>query len=257
MGEPYFADEHVQLFHGDMHELLPELAVRGDAVITDPPYGETSLAWDRWPSGWPALVAEYTSSMWCWGSMRMFLGQHSDFASAGWKLAQDVVWEKNTGSGMAADRFRRVHEHALHWYCGKWSEIYHVPPRVPSDLAVSRSAVGSKHQRSKAKHLGAHDVSSWVDDGSRLVRSVIQAKNLRGFALHPTEKPQAVLRPLIEYSVPPGGVVLDPFAGSASTLLAARTLGRRAIGIEANEEYCERAAKRLAEVDLFSGGDVA
>lgn len=70
--------------------------------------------------------------------------------------------------------------------------------------------------------------------------------------IHPTEKPGAILAPLIEYAVPVGGLVLDLFAGSASTLLAARTLGRRAVGIEASEAYCEAAAKRLSVVDLFT-----
>lgn len=265
--EPYFADEHVQLYLGDMRELLPELDVRADACITDPPYGETSLAWDRWPTGWPALVAEYTNSLWCFGSMRMFLDRRDEFE--GWKLSQDVighdedetpvygdvhvVWRKTSGSGFAADRFRKVHEHALFWYRGAWSDIRHEVPRV-SRSGPPKATVNVKAPRSQ--HLGAMLVGTpWVDDGTRLLHSVIHTKNLRGFALHPTEKPQPVLRPLIEYSVPPGGLVLDPFAGSASTLLAARTLGRRAIGIEANEAYCEAAAKRLSVQDLFTGTD--
>lgn len=249
MIKPYFADDHVQLYHGDMRELLPELAAQADAVITDPPYGETALAWDRWPAGWPELAANHASSLWCFGSFRMFLDHRDEFA--GWRLSQDVVWEKGNGSGFATDRFRRVHEHALHFYRGPWADVHHETPRVPYE--------GRERHVIRAGRLGpthAGDIATTPYDVTRdrLTRSVVYAKNLRGRALHPTEKPIQVLAPLIEYAVPAGGLVLDPFAGSASTLLAARTLGRRAIGIEASEEYCERAAKRLSEADLFSGG---
>jgi len=250
--EPYFADEHVQLFHGDMRELLPELAVQADACVTDPPYGETALAWDRWPDGWPALVAEYTNSMWCFGSMRMFGLHWQEFTGAAWRFSQDVVWRKPFGSGFQADRFRRVHEHAVFWYQGAWKAVHHDVPRVNVD--VKRTYSVHRPSSRRTVHMGTAGDSTWVDDGTRLTESVIEARTLfRRGAIHPTQKPEAILAPLIEYATPDGGLVLDPFAGSASTLLTARTLGRRAVGIEASEEYCERAAKRLAVQDLFTG----
>lgn len=263
--KPYFADDHVQLYLGDMRELLPEIDVRADACITDPPYGETDLTWDRWPAGWPALVAGYTSSLWCFGSMRMFLTQRDEFV--GWKLAQDyvgefevdtMVWEKNAVSGPGlGDRFSRVHELATQWYRGMWRDIYHEVPRVPSE-ADRVNPVGSTYNRTpnSVTHRSSYTgKTAYVYDGLIYTRSVVRVKNVRSRTrwTHPTEKPAQVLNPLIQSSVPPGGLVLDPFAGSASTLLAARTLGRRAIGIEASEEYCERAAKRLSEQDLFTG----
>ncbi|OHV46664.1 hypothetical protein BBK14_01740 [Parafrankia soli] len=234
------------LYHGNSVELLVEGAdeLRAEAIVTDPPYGETSLAWDVWPAGWPGLAAGAAASMWCFGSMRMFLSRFDDFH--GWKLSQDIVWQKASGSGPAADRFRRVHEYALHWYRGKWGAIYKDPQREPNPVSGHKAGTATHRRSGGAPHLGGLGPSTYLYDGTRLVHSVIPAKNLRGRALHPTEKPREILAPLIRYSCPPGRVVLDPFAGSGSTLLVAAELGRRAIGIERDERYAEIAARRLS-----------
>jgi site-specific DNA-methyltransferase (adenine-specific) len=253
--KPYYSDGGVDLYLGDCRAVLPELDLTADVAIVDPPYQETSLEWDRWPDGWPAVVAERTRQMWCFGSMRMFLDRRDEFA--GWKLAQDVVgewtvdttvWEKNAGTNFAADRFKRVHELITHWYQGSWGELRFDPQREAAEHHRG-STVRSGGART---HTGSIGRGAWVDDGTRLVRSVIRANNLRGVALHPTEKPFEILRPLLAYSCPPGGTVLDPTAGSGSTLAVARQLGRRAVGIEADETYCAVIARRLSQGDLFT-----
>lgn len=75
------------------------------------------------------------------------------------------------------------------------------------------------------------DVIDWVYTGNRL---------------HPTQKPVAVLKPLIEAFCPAGGLVLDPFCGSGSTLAAARAAGRDWLGMELDPAYHRVAADRLA-----------
>ncbi len=70
---------------------------------------------------------------------------------------------------------------------------------------------------------------------------------------HPCEKPESMLRHMVEVSTRPGGLVLDPFAGSGSTLEAARNAGRRAVGIEKDVRYCEQIARRLSQGVLDFG----
>ena len=70
---------------------------------------------------------------------------------------------------------------------------------------------------------------------------------------HPCEKPLSMLTHMIETTSRPGDTILDPFAGSGSTLRAAKDLGRRAVGIEQDERYCEWIANRLAQDTLFGG----
>jgi site-specific DNA-methyltransferase (adenine-specific) len=249
---PYYADDTVRLYLGDCREVLPALGEEFDAAICDPPYGCTSLEWDEWPTGWTQAVAGVTSSMWCFGSLRMFMARAPEFAWVGWRMSHDVVWRKHNGSGFQTDRFRCVHELAAHWYRASWSEIYH---QVPRDRWHGQDNSSRVKRRQKPGHTGDIGSSVWVDDGSRLAASVIDARSMHGRAIHPTEKPVGLLTPLIEYAVPPGGgLVLDPMAGSCSTAVAARLSGRRAVCIEAHEPYAEAAARRLDQGVLAFDG---
>jgi site-specific DNA-methyltransferase (adenine-specific) len=116
-----------------------------------------------------------------------------------------------------------VHEFAVQFYRGPWDWLYRSPVYT----------------------------ADATDGGPRLMRSVLRVRSEHGRAEHPTQKPLGIVRPLIEYSCPPDGIVLDPFMGSGTTLRAAKDLGRKAIGIEIEERYCEIAAKRMAQAVLL------
>jgi site-specific DNA-methyltransferase (adenine-specific) len=244
--KPYWSDETCALYLGDCHEVLPTLGVTADCIVADPPYGETSLPWDRWPAGWLDVAASVTSSLWCFGSLRMFLEHGAEFG--GWKLSQDVIWRKPTATNMATDRFKRVHELAAHWYRGNWRDVHHDVPTRPH---YGKPGGSRTRGDDRGEHFGAIRDRAYEDNGTRLLASVFDVASLwkRG-SLHPTEKPTGLLDPLITYACPPGGLVIDPFAGSGSTLDAARCAGRRAIGIEADARYCELAARRLSQMTL-------
>lgn len=234
-----YSDDYVTLYCGDSRQFLDHLGIF-DAVITDPPYGQTALPWDRWVPDWPQTLP--TQSLWTFGSLRMFMAHAHDFR--GWTLSQDLIWRKQNGTGFMKDRFRRVHEQVAHFYRGKWTDLYHVPP-VTLDAKPKMVP-----RRTSADHLGkiGGGAFSSVAGGPRLQRSVLEVRNEHHRAVHPTQKPLGILFPLIEYAVPLGGVLLDPFAGSGSTLLAARQLRRKAVGIEISPESCQAAIQRLRAV---------
>lgn len=241
---PYFTDGDVTIYQGDCRDLLSEMTFTTGVVIADPPYGDTSLEWDQWPDGWVQAVARSIPNwvtLWSFGSMRTILKHADDFA--GWKMAQDLVWEKHNGSSFAADRFRRVHEHVVQWYRGHWEAVWRDP--VTTEDATKRTV----RRKERPPHMGEIENSTYtsVDGGPRLQRSVLKVRSAHGEAVHPTQKPIGILEPLIRYSCPPDGIVLDPFMGSGSSLVAAKLAGRTAVGIEAREDYCELAAQRLAQ----------
>jgi site-specific DNA-methyltransferase (adenine-specific) len=255
--EPYWSDGQVSLYLGDCRELVPALGLTADCIVTDPCYESTSLAWDRWADGWLEVAAQVTRSMWCFLPLRQFAEppyRGIEFHAAGWRLSQDIeaehaVWEKHNGSSFHADRFKRVHEIAAHWYRGDWGSVYHEVP-VTND-ATARAV----RRKQRPPHTGHIEASSYVseDGGPRLMRSVLRVRSMHGHAIHESEKPVGVVDPLITYGCPPGGTVADLFAGSCSVLDAARCSGRRAVGFEIREECCEKGAKRLDQASLFGG----
>lgn len=241
---PFYDDGQITLYCASAHYVLPRLAAPVDAIVTDPPYGDTSLQWDRTPDPeWLTFAAALTRQLWCFGSFRFWLTESGHFQAAGWKYGQEVVWEKHNGSSFHADRFRRVHEFAVHWYRGEWNALHRA---VPVTHDATARTVRRKHRPPHTGDIGASAYAS-VDGGPKLMRSIQRVRSEHGRAVHPTQKPTGILRPLIEFSVPAEGLVLDPFAGSGSTLVAAREIGRRAIGVEAREDYCEAAVKRLGQ----------
>lgn len=236
---PYYEDEQVTLYLGDCRDVMPHLDPV-DLVLADPPYGETRLEWDAWPSGWAIDVAALTKVMWCFGSLRMFTDRWEEFRER-FTYSQDLVWHKNSGSGFKADRFMRVHELAALFYHGPWADKFNEPPREKA-----LQAAGDVIRRTSADHLGRIGGGVWKDDGTRLMHSVRQYPKVHK-ALHPTQKPVGLLGEMIAYSCPPGGVVLDPFAGSGSTAVAARLLNRRAVLIEGDKRWCDVIVQRLQQ----------
>lgn len=241
------AEPTCQLLLGDCRDVLATLpAATVDACITDPPYGDTSLDWDIQVDGWIAHIARVlkpNASVWVFGSLRFLAPLFADFAAHGFKYSQDIVWEKQNGTGFHADRFRRVHEHAALFYRGAWADVYHDTQYTPD--ATAKTA----RRKSRPVHTGGINPGNYVseDGGPRMMRSVIYMPNEHGRAIHPTQKPVELLRSLVRYSVPAGGTVIDPFSGSASGAIACLDEARSFIGAEINAANFYNASARVAE----------
>lgn len=237
----------ITLLTGDCRECLWPHAPF-DMILADPPYGDTSLDWDKQVRGWEVIAREMvkpTGSMWVFGSLRFFMTTFPHFADAGWRYAQDIVWEKHNGSGLHADRFKRVHEHAVQFYRddAAWGS-------VANDVQMTMDATARTVRRKStpAHHQGRRSKSSYAseDGGPRIMRSVIPMHSCHGHAIHPTEKPVGLLQILVRTSCPAGGVVGDFFAGSGAAGEACATAGRNYVGVEIDPTMADKARARLA-----------
>lgn len=177
--------------------------------------------------------------------MRFFMESGPQFTAAGWRYAQDIVWEKHNGSGFHADRFKRVHEHVVQFYrdTAKWADVFNEVQTTPD--AIERHV---RRKKGRPAHMGNIDAAPYhsEDGGPRIMRSVVGMPSMHGKAIHPTEKPSDLIEILIRTSCPRGGAVGDMFAGSGAAGEAAMRAGRRYVGTEIDQEMAGRARDRLA-----------
>lgn len=240
----------IELIEGDCREVLagePENSF--DCCLADPPYGDTSLEWDKRAVGWVESVGRVlkpNGSLWVFGSFRYLSGMVAEIEAAGFKYSQDIVWQKQNGTGFHADRFRRIHEHAVMFYRGPWKDVFKNPQTTPDATAKT------VRRKTRPTHTGHIDAGHYVseDGGPRLMRSVIEVSNTHGYAVHPTQKPEGIIEPLLAYSTPTGGKVLDPFFGSGTTGVVCQRLGFDCVGIEVSPEYYATAERRLWPEDF-------
>lgn len=214
--KPYYEHGGITIYHGDCREVLPELEPV-DLVLTDPPYGIAHKSHGQTFKRAREVRGDDSTDLILW--LLEVAGKvpmamfFSPYAYIDWSWRSILVWHKGAHVGIGGDRGT----------C--WKRTFEL-----IGVANNRPLNGTR------------------DDGVLSVPALLPPPSG-----HVAEKPEALMRYLVEKLSCAEHIIFDPFMGSGTTLRAAKDLGRRAIGIEIEERYCEIAAKRLGQEVLFTG----
>jgi site-specific DNA-methyltransferase (adenine-specific) len=232
--EPYYEDESVVFYHSPCEDLMEEgIITQGSLsiVLTDPPYG-------------------------------------INFTSAHRKrrthIARPIVGDDHLPVEIIEDLAPLLRDTgALYWFCTEDGITPFAEAAVAAGLIKRRVLVWDKLNWASGDLEGDWasrlEYICWAAKGRHLLRggrphNLLQyhreASGSQDFK-HPSQKPLDLLYKIIETSTDPGDLIFDPYSGSGSTLRAAKDLGRKAIGCEVEEIYCEVVAKRLGQGVLF------
>lgn len=236
----YYQDDLVTLYHGDCLTEHREW-LDADVLVTDPPYGMSYTSRSGVSVAGDKTVEVRDDALQKWGDEKPALIFGTWRQSRPAETRSLLVWWKDNcpvGSGDTKLPFGPSHEE-IYVMGQEWSN----PKR-------------RTHPRPRSHKAGS---SGPAHRSGSVFRTAINLTGGNGMAAqigHPTPKPVSLMEELIGWCPP--GVIADPFAGSGSTLVAAVNQGRRAIGVELEERYCELIAKRLANqtATLDFGGDV-
>lgn len=221
------------VYFGDSRSLLPEFATRADVTITDPPYdtGTHQGARANIGGGGFGVIAELGINFApvdpSWVAPLLVS------VTRRWVVAFCALEQLGSYQTAAGDAWVRS---------GTWHKI-NGPPQYTGDRpAQGCEGITFLHQTDRRME--------WNGGGSQAHWSYTIASGVR---VHPTQKPEPLMTRLVELFSNRGEMILDPFLGGGTTLIAAKKLGRRGIGIELSEEYCEAACKRIEETQVQGG----
>ena len=226
-------------------------------IITDPPYQVTPLKWDKRPD-WDefmkqmARVSGDSGQMWIFCRMPWAIDLHLAAVKYGWVFFQERIWQKQNGSGATVKTFRKTHENIWQYkrINSKTFNLEEVrePKTTTGDKSIKPGKGRSDCQYMK-KRVG------YIDDGFRLPKSVFFCPNLhqsKESLGHSTQKPEAVILPLIKYSSNEGDLVFDPFSGTGTTPSVAKQTGRRWLAIEMVERWHRTSVERVQDAKAIT-----
>lgn len=211
--KPYYENRGITIYHGDCREILPGLP-EAEVVLTDPPYGMNYQS--NYHKGKSTrhdkIAGDEAFPLWMFDLLHPSVAM---FVWCRWDMLPDMPLPK---SFIVWDKCIHTMGDLKHAFGRQWEGCAFYPGENHS--FVSRPVDLIRCQRIPSNQL-----------------------------LHPAEKPVDVLKPLV--AAHSADTILDPFMGVGTTLVAAKHLGRKGIGIELEEKYCEIAAKRLGQ-EVFS-----
>lgn len=209
---------------GDCLALLPTLLA--DHVISDPPYD------DRTHDNAVTTGASGATGIPEFGSIDAYdLGTHLVLSARRWCIAFCALEQLGLyAAGVGAAWVRS----------GVWDKIAPMPQLTGDRPGQAVEGVAIMHREGKKRWNGGGRAAIW--------RHMVE----RGQKSHPTQKPVALMVEIIQDFTDPDDVILDPFCGSGTTLVAALRCGRRAIGIEMNEQWAELSRDRCRAEDASS-----
>lgn len=174
----------------------------------------------------------------------------------GWYLRQDIIWHKpNPMPESVTDRCTKAHEYIF--LLSKSSKYFYDSDAVKEMAQPRKDGVSSDtcytNSVSLRNDFGRHKgrAGFGTSEGLRNRRFVWTVSSQPYPEAHFATFPPDLITPCILAGSPSGGVVLDPFAGSGTTLQVAKDLGRKAIGFELNPDYCKLIAKRCQQLTIF------
>ena len=218
--KPYYERGGVTIYHGDARDILPTLG-RFDLLLTDPPYGIRAARKD----GFGAGVVVHRG-----GLARGERVQRRDFG--------DDAWDDAPVASDLLHACRDAAENHLIW----GGNYFPLPP--------SKGILIWDKLRGDTDFADGELAWTNTDRALRIFRyrwnGFLVEKGCKDVREHPTQKPLALMKWCLSL-YPKTQSVLDPFMGSGTTLVAAKAAGIRAVGIDAEEKYCEVAARRLSQ----------